>query len=87
MSRTTPVFNIDEPLIFDRSSPGKAAYSLSQIDVDDTPVEEILDSKYLRSEVTGFPEVSEVEIIRHYTRMSTWNYHIDLGMYPLAPAP
>ena len=83
MSRTTQVFNIDEPLIFDRSSPGKAAYSLSPIDVDDTPAQEILDSKYLRSEVTGFPEVSEVEIIRHYTRMSTWNYHIDLGMYPL----
>ena len=31
----------------------------------------------------GFPEVSEVELIRHYTRLSTWNYHIDLGMYPL----
>ena len=30
-----------------------------------------------------FPEVSEVELIRHYTRLSTWNYHIDLGMYPL----
>ena len=83
MSRTTQVFNIDEPLIFDRSSPGKAAYSLSPIDVDDMPAAEILDAKYLRSEVTGFPEVSEVEIIRHYTRMSTWNYNIDLGMYPL----
>ncbi len=83
MSRTTQVFNIDEPLIFDRSSPGKAAYSLSPIDVDDMPAAEILDAKYLRSEVTDFPEVSEVEIIRHYTRMSTWNYNIDLGMYPL----
>ena len=29
------------------------------------------------------PEVSEIEIIRHFTRMSTWNYAIDLGMYPL----
>ena len=83
MKRTTPVFNIEEPLIFDRSAPGKAAYSLSPIDMDETPVEEILDSKYVRRDVPGFPEVSEVEIIRHYTRMSTWNYNIDLGMYPL----
>ena len=29
------------------------------------------------------PEVSEIEIIRHFTRLSTWNYAIDLGMYPL----
>jgi len=33
------------------------------------------------------PELSEIEIIRHFTRLSTWNYAIDLGMYPLAPAP
>ena len=37
-----------------------------------------------RSEgVTGFPEVSEIEVLRHFTRLSTWNYAIDLGMYPL----
>ena len=30
-----------------------------------------------------FPEVSEIEVIRHFTRLSTWNYAIDLGMYPL----
>ena len=33
--------------------------------------------------VEGFPEVSEIEVIRHFTRLSTWNYAIDLGMYPL----
>ena len=32
---------------------------------------------------TAFPEVSEVDVIRHFTRLSTWNYAIDLGMYPL----
>ena len=31
----------------------------------------------------GFPEVSEIEVIRHFTRLSTWNFAIDLGMYPL----
>ena len=34
-------------------------------------------------EIDGFPEVSEVETIRHFTRLSTWNYAIDLGLYPL----
>jgi glycine dehydrogenase subunit 2 len=37
----------------------------------------------VREEIEGFPEVSEVEVIRHFTRLSTWNYAIDLGMYPL----
>ena len=37
----------------------------------------------VRAEIEGFPEVSEVEAIRHFTRLSTWNYAIDLGMYPL----
>src|ERR1017187_5603504 len=37
----------------------------------------------VRAEIEGFPEVSEVEAIRHFTRLSTWNYAIDHGMYPL----
>ena len=37
----------------------------------------------MRAEIPGFPEVSEVEAIRHFTRLSTWNYAIDHGMYPL----
>ena len=37
----------------------------------------------LRDGIEGFPEVSEIEVIRHFTRLSTWNYAIDLGMYPL----
>ncbi len=36
-----------------------------------------------RDPISGFPEVSEIEVIRHFTRLSTWNYAIDLGMYPL----
>ena len=83
MTRTSVTSILNEPLIFERSAPGKAAYTLPRLDVEDVPVEEILDSKYLRTEVRGFPEVSEVELIRHFTRLSTWNYHIDLGMYPL----
>ena len=36
-----------------------------------------------RKDLGNMPEVSEIEIIRHFTRLSTWNYAIDLGMYPL----
>ena len=83
MNRTTNVFNLNEPLIFERSAPGKSAYSLPPLDVEDLPVEKILEERYLREEIQDLPEVTEVEVIRHYTRLSTWNYHIDLGMYPL----
>ncbi|MGH9339043.1 MAG: aminomethyl-transferring glycine dehydrogenase subunit GcvPB [Acidobacteriota bacterium] len=83
MDRTTHIFSLNEPLLFERTSPGKSAYSLPPLDVEDVPVEDILDDRLLRPEVTDFPELSEVEVIRHYTRMSNWNYHIDLGLYPL----
>ena len=83
MTRTSNVFNLDEPLIFEKSSPGNTAYTLPPLDVEDTPAEEILGAEHVRDEVHGFPEVSELDLVRHYTRMSTWNYHIDLGMYPL----
>ena len=42
-----------------------------------------LGAEFTRDAIEGFPEVSEIEVIRHFTRLSTWNYAIDLGMYPL----
>jgi glycine cleavage system protein P-like pyridoxal-binding family len=48
------------------------------------PVESLLDAELLRDDnLSGLPEVSEVDVIRHFTRISTWNYAVDLGMYPL----
>ena len=47
------------------------------------PLEEIVPTELLRERVEGMPELSEVEVVRHFTRLSTWNYHIDLGLYPL----
>ncbi|MEP7362984.1 MAG: aminomethyl-transferring glycine dehydrogenase subunit GcvPB [Acidobacteriota bacterium] len=72
----------NEGLLFEESSPGKKAYQLPPLDVPDVDPAEALDGK-VRSEIDGFPEVSEVEAIRHFTRLSTYNYAIDLGMYPL----
>ena len=72
----------DESLIFEKSSPGKAAWKLPPLDVPEVDSKELLGSSE-REDLGNMPEVSEIEIIRHFTRLSTWNYAIDLGMYPL----
>ncbi|HYM12306.1 MAG TPA: aminomethyl-transferring glycine dehydrogenase subunit GcvPB [Bryobacterales bacterium] len=75
--------NQNEPLLFERSSPGKKAYQLPPLDVPPVSAAAALGEQNVRAEIEGFPEVSEVEVIRHFTRLSTWNYAIDLGVYPL----
>jgi glycine dehydrogenase subunit 2 len=73
----------DEPLIFERSSPGKLGYQLPPLDVPAVDATQALGAQNVRREIEDFPEVSEVDTIRHFTRLSTWNYAIDLGLYPL----
>jgi glycine dehydrogenase subunit 2 len=75
--------NQNEPLIFENSSPGKRGYQLPELDVPAVNAAAVLGAKNTRSEIEDFPEVSEVEAIRHFTRLSTHNYAIDLGLYPL----
>jgi len=75
--------NQNEGLIFEKSSPGKRAFELPPLDVPNIDPAEALGENYRGEGVAGFPEVSEIEVIRHFTRLSTWNYAIDLGMYPL----
>jgi len=72
---------IREPLIFEISDPGKRAFSLPPLDVPEK--EGLLAGVATRSEVAGFPEVSEPELVRHFTRLSQLNYCVDLGFYPL----
>ena len=72
-----------EDLIFDKSAPGKRGMELPPLDVPAADIIKALGVDYARDAVGGFPEVSEIEVIRHFTRLSTWNYAIDLGMYPL----
>src|SRR3954453_7304438 len=72
----------NEGLIFEKSSPGKAARKLPPLDVPDVDTSKLLGAAE-RKDLGNMPEVSELEIIRHFTRLSTWNYAIDLGMYPL----
>src|SRR5580700_4313243 len=75
--------NQNEGLIFEKSSPGKRAFELPPLDVPAADPAKALGADYVRDAVEGFPEVSEIEVLRHFTRLSTWNYAIDLGMYPL----
>src|ERR1700744_3801098 len=71
-----------EPLLFEKSSPGKRGYRLPPLDVPEADATKLLGDA-ARQEPAELPELSEIEIIRHFTRLSTWNYAIDLGMYPL----
>src|SRR5277367_5608921 len=83
IKKATRHTNQNEGLIFEKSSPGKRAFELPPLDVPAADSAKSLGANHRRDGVEGFPEVSEIEVIRHFTRLSTWNYAIDLGMYPL----
>ena len=83
IQKVRPHLAQDEPLLFELSSPGKRGYQLPPLDVPPVDPAQALGAGRVRDEIEGFPEVSEVEAIRHFTRLSTWNYAIDLGLYPL----
>jgi glycine dehydrogenase subunit 2 len=80
--KATTHVNQNEGLIFEKSSPGKKAYRLAELDVPAIDASALLGDQ-ARSTLGVMPELSEIEIVRHFTRLSTWNYAIDLGMYPL----
>ena len=83
ITKATTHISQNEDLIFEKSSPGKKAYKLPPLDVPDVDERQLLGAEYVREDLGNMPEVSEIEIIRHFTRMSTWNYAVDHGMYPL----
>jgi glycine dehydrogenase subunit 2 len=80
--KVTTHVNQNEDLVFEKSSPGKKAYRLAELDVPAIDASALL-GESVRKDLGIMPELSEIEIIRHFTRLSTWNYAIDLGMYPL----
>jgi glycine dehydrogenase subunit 2 len=81
---TTTHISHNEALIFERSQKGRVGYRLPPLDVEPQALNEIIPQQFQREDdLAGVPEVSEVDVIRHFVRMSTWNYSIDLGMYPL----
>src|SRR6266481_4439503 len=84
ITKVTTHISHTESLIFERSQPCSAGFMLPPLDVDEIPLDEIIPAQFQREDdLAGMPEVTEVDVVRHFTRMSTWNYSIDLGMYPL----
>jgi len=82
LGKVRPHQTQNEALVFEKSSPGKKAYRLALLDVPEVDAAALLGDAH-RKTAGLLPELSEIEIIRHFTRLSTWNYAIDLGMYPL----
>ncbi|KKI92987.1 glycine dehydrogenase [Bacillus sp. SA1-12] len=75
--------NQDQALIFELSKKGRVGYSLPELEVEELSLDELIPSDYLRSEEAELPEVSELDIMRHYTALSKRNHGVDSGFYPL----
>jgi glycine dehydrogenase subunit 2 len=71
---------LDEPLIFERSRPGRRGFCLP--DADDDPAA-LLPADVVRDPIDGFPEVSEPDVLRHFLRLSQWNFGTATTFYPL----
>ena len=61
--------NQDQPLIFELSTPGRVGYSLPEMDVPEVELDSLLPDGYVREEEAELPEVSELDIMRHYTAL------------------
>lgn len=72
-----------EPLIFDLSASGRSAVSLPACDVPEVAVETLIPNDLLRQQEPSLPEVSEVDVVRHFTHLSSFNHGVDTGFYPL----
>ncbi|SFJ32388.1 aminomethyl-transferring glycine dehydrogenase subunit GcvPB [Thermoflavimicrobium dichotomicum] len=70
----------EKALIFELSQPGRIAYSLPASDVPETSD---LPQEFLRETPAELPEVSELDLMRHYTELSRRNHGVDNGFYPL----
>ncbi|SDO45480.1 aminomethyl-transferring glycine dehydrogenase subunit GcvPB [Halobacillus aidingensis] len=75
--------NQDFPLIFELSQESRTGYSLPEFDVPETEVDDMIGEAYVRKSEPDLPEVSELQIMRHYTALSKRNHGVDSGFYPL----
>lgn len=72
-----------DKLIFELSKPGRKAYNLPALDVEDKDIKNFIPEEFLSNSELNFPELSEVDVVRHYTNLSNKNYGLDTGFYPL----
>jgi glycine cleavage system P protein (glycine dehydrogenase) subunit 2 len=73
----------DTVTVFERSREGRRAFVAPETDVPELPVEELLPAEAIRERPAELPEISEPELVRHYTTLSSKNFHLDQGFYPL----
>jgi glycine dehydrogenase subunit 2 len=69
---------LKEPLLWEKGKKGRQAFSIPERDVEPAPLE-----KKYEGDPPDFPDLTELDVVRHYTRLSTWNFSVDTGMYPL----
>ena len=74
---------MSEKLIFELSSAGRKGFSLPTSDVPGKEVEDLIPKDFFREDAPALPEVSEVDVARHFIRLSILNHHVDKGFYPL----
>jgi glycine dehydrogenase subunit 2 len=72
-----------DKLVFELSSRGRVGFSLPEADVPGAAVDELVPKKFLRGDAPRLPEVSEFDVVRHYSRLSRMNYGVDTHFYPL----
>ena len=83
MTDPTKTGAVPEPTVFELSHPGRSGYRLPALDVPEVDLAEVLGSGNLRTAAPELPELSEPEVVRHFTRLAEMNFHIDRAMYPL----
>jgi len=81
-NKTSQTIVLEEDTLFENSRSGACGYNLAKLDVPAIDSKQLY-HKYARKNVAALPELSEPEVVRHYTRLSTWNYSIDHGIFPL----
>ncbi len=69
---------LNEPLLWEKSKVGRCGISIPESDVAAAPLAE-----EFAGDGPDFPDLSEVDVVRHFTRLSQWNFGVDTGMYPL----
>ncbi len=69
---------MNEPLLWEKGVHGRVGFSMPKRDVPRSPLDGVP-----TGDGPDFPDLSEVDVVRHYTRLSQWNYGVDTGMYPL----
>jgi glycine dehydrogenase subunit 2 len=72
-----------EPLIFEKTQPGRRGYTLPALDVPSIDPAQVIPAESLRQNAPALPEMSELDVVRHYTRLSQLNFSIDTNFYPL----